>query len=307
MEGDMNNSYIIGIDIGGTNFRIGAVDEQNQVAHFRKIPTGEVFCTEDAMTDLTVYLKEYCSMLREEGKEIQSVSIGFPTTINRERTKVLQAPNIPFMENLPVVEILGMELGLPVFIERDVTMALLYDQVKYGLTDCEILTGIYFGTGLGNALMIGGKMLVGRNGTAGELGHIPVDGNELVCGCGNVGCMETVAAGRYLTYLCREVFTDTKVEEIFTKHGQHELLLQFVDRMAMAVTTEINILNPDCVLIGGGVPQMKDFPKEYLAERIWQRTRKPYPAEDLYLIFAEDAEDKSVIGAAEYARQRHRE
>ena len=52
---------------------------------------------------------------------------------------------------------------------------------------------------------------------------------------------------------------------------------------------------------------MKDFPKEYLAERIWERTRKPYPSEDLYLIFAEDAENKSVIGAAVYARQKYRQ
>lgn len=298
----MSTSCVIGIDIGGTNFRIGAVDEDNHVAHFRKIPTSSVFHTEDAMADLTMYMKNYCQMLKEEGWNIQAISIGFPTTINRERTMVIQAPNVPFMENLPVVEVLSRELGIFTCIERDVTMALLYDQMKYELYDCESLAGIYFGTGLGNALLINGKMVVGRNGTAGELGHIPVDGNELQCGCGNIGCMETVAAGRYLTYLCREVFTDTKVENIFAEHKEHELLKQFVDRMSIAVATEINILNPDYVLIGGGVPEIKEFPKEYLLERILVRTRKPYPAEDLQVIFTKDAEDKSVIGAAVYAR-----
>lgn len=298
----MSNSCIIGIDIGGTNFRIGAVDEQNQVSHFRKIPTPSVFHTTDAMADLTAYMKNYCQLLAEEGKEVQAVSIGFPTTINRERTMVLQAPNVPFMEHMPVVEVLGRELGIQVCIERDVTMALLYDMEAYDLADEELLVGCYFGTGLGNAIRINGKMLIGRNGTAGELGHIPVDGSSDKCGCGNEGCMENLAAGKCLRRLCQEVYIDTSVDRIFTKHGKEPLLLQFVDRMAQAVATEVNILDPDCVLIGGGVPEMKDFPKDYLMERILFRARKPYPAENLRVIFTKDAEDKSVIGAAVYGR-----
>ena len=75
----------------------------------------------------------------------------------------------------------------------------------------------------------------------------------------------------------------------------------------MAAATEINILNPDCMIIGGGVPRMKCFPAEYLRERILFYTRKPFPAESLRLIFAEDEEDKSVAGAAIYAREKMKE
>ena len=66
-------------------------------------------------------------------------------------------------------------------------------------------------------------------------------------------------------------------------------------------------LNPDCMIIGGGVPRMKCFPAEYLRERILFYTRKPFPAESLRLIFAEDEEDKSVAGAAIYAREKMKE
>lgn len=298
----MSAPWVIGIDIGGTNFRIGAVDEKNRVSHFRKVPVGSVFCTADAMEDLGGYLEDYIQELAAEGIRPGAAAIGFPATLNRERTMVLQAPNVPFMENLPVAEVLSARLGFPVRIERDVTMALLHDRARYGLEECQILAGCYFGTGIGNALMIGGQMVRGRNGTAGELGHIPVDGNELVCGCKNVGCMETVAGGRYLAYLAGQVYCDTPVERLFAEHGDEPLLRQFVDRMAMAAATEINILDPDCVLIGGGVPQMQNFPREYLRERIMEHTRKPYPARNLRLIFAGDQEDKSVIGAAMYAR-----
>lgn len=302
----MKESYVIGIDIGGTNFRIGAVDEKAQVHHFRKIPVRDVFYTEDALGDLTAYLRNYCGELQNDGKYAEAIAIGFPATLNRERTVVLQAPNVAFMENLPVVEVLSRELRIPVYIERDVCMALFYDRNKYGLEESEVLAGCYFGTGIGNAIMMGNRILEGFHGTAGELGHIPVDGSHVACGCGNVGCMENLAGGKYLSYLCREVYPDTKVEHIFIRHGDEPLLRQFVDRIAMTVATEINILDPDHMLIGGGVPFMKAFPREYLMERIRFHARKPYPAEDLRLIFAEDEEAKSVIGGAVYARNRMR-
>lgn len=289
---------IIGIDIGGTNFRIGTVGEQMNVSDFRKVPVKQVFNTEDPLADLSGYLKDYCT-----GREVEAVVIGFPATLDARREKVLQAPNIAFMENLPVVEVLSQELGTPVLIERDVTFALVHDCKKLGIPDKGIVCGFYFGTGIGNAIAVGGRPLVGKHGTAGELGHIPVDGNELECGCGNTGCMETVAGGKYLARLCETVYADTHISEIFTKHGDEPLLQQFVGRMAMAVATEINILDPDCVLIGGGVVAMADFPKELLVERIRFHARKPYPAKDLNLYFVADEEQKSVLGAAIYGRK----
>lgn len=303
----MKNTYVIGIDIGGTNFRIGLIDSKNQVFNFRKIRTVDVFQTEDTLADLSFYLKEYCQMMKAEGKEAVAVAIGFPATINRGRTAVLQAPNVAFMENLPVVERLRGELDIPVYIERDVNLALLYDQKKYELENCEILVGCYFGTGVGNAIMIDGKILTGKNGTVGELGHIPVDGSTLKCGCGNEGCIENLAGGKYLTYLCRDVYSDTTVENIFIEHGNEELLRRFVNWIAITIAIEVNILDPDCVLLGGGVLEMKSFPQKYLRERIIFHTRKPYPAQNLQMIFTKDVEEKCVIGAAMYARLRMRE
>ena len=105
-----------------------------------------------------------------------------------------------------------------------------------------------------------------------------------------------------MTGLCREIYTDTAIGELFVRHGSEPLLVQFVDRMAMAAATELNILDPDWLLIGGGVPRMSGFPRELLIERIFARARKPYPANDLPIVFTEDEEDKCVVGAARYAR-----
>lgn len=292
---------IVGIDIGGTNFRIGTVSRDGDLSDFKKVPVGSVFCSNDAMKDLAGYLKEYCEKAVQSGADIKAVCIGFPATLDRDRKTVLPAPNIAFMENLPVTEVLTKELNLPVFIERDVTLALCYDKKKYQLPDTGVISGFYFGTGVGNAIFINGRPLIGKNGTAGELGHIPVEGSDLVCGCGNVGCLENLAGGKYLAQLQAETFPETPIGRMFSEHGNEPVLREFIDHMAMAAATEINILNPDFNLIGGGLPSMKDFPKDLLVERILFHTRKPYPAEDLDILFTGDIPEKCVIGAALFA------
>lgn len=299
----MRHRYVVGIDIGGTHFRIGAVDESCQVHAFRKVRVKEVFHSAEPLGELRDYLTSY--MEQEHMTDVvNAVSIGFPATLNRERTVVLQAPNVSYMENLPVVEYLSRSLGMPVFIDRDVCMTVYYDLRELALPAEGILIGCYFGTGIGNVICIDGKPLIGKDGVAGELGHIPVPGSREVCGCGNTGCMENIAGGKYLAKLCREVYTDTPIGEIFVRHGGEALLQDFVDRIAITTATEVNILNPDYVLIGGGVPNMKNFPLNLLEERIRSHTRKPCPERSLRLYFVADDDKKSVIGAGIYGMER---
>ena len=297
----MQEHYILGMDIGGTHFRIGAVDRRDQVHVFRKVSVKKVFHSEDPLKDLKEYLADY--MEREGLREsVDAISIGFPAVLNRERTVVLQAPNVSYMENLPVVDSLKQHFGIPVYIDRDVCMAVHYDMRQLDLPEKGILIGCYFGTGIGNVICMDGRPLLGKDGAAGELGHIPVPGRSEPCGCGNTGCMENIAGGKYLAKLCAEVYPNTPISDIFTKHGQDSQLQDFVDRIAMTVALEINILNPDYVLVGGGVTNMKDFPLPLLTEKIHSHVRKPYPEKSLQLFFTEDTDVKCVVGAGIRAR-----
>jgi len=290
---------VLGIDIGGTNFRIGIVREDGSLAKFEKVPTASVFCSGDVLGDLAGFLKSASA-----GFPFDAVTIGFPATLNRDRTQVVQAPNIPFMEQVPVVDTLQAALGVPVLAERDVTFALCYDVEKYKLPTEGILCGVYYGTGIGNAILMGGRPLTGRHGAAGELGHIPVPGSGIPCGCGNTGCMEAVAGGKALARLQKERFPETPIGEMFLRHGEDPALTEFIDRMACAAAAEINILDPDHVLLGGGVLNMQGFPRALLDEKIREHTRKPLPWSELNLIYTEDEPDKSVVGGAIYARRR---
>ncbi len=287
---------VLSADIGGTNFRLGAVEEDGSLLKFEKVPTGSVFSSGNVLSDLERLLHSFSA-----GISVDAIAIGFPATLNRERTRVAQAPNIPFMENVPVCEYLKKVFGVPVLAERDVTFALCYDAEKYHLPSEGLICGVYFGTGIGNAILVDGKPLTGRHGSAGELGHIPVRGCQIPCGCGNIGCLEAVAGGKALARIQREQYPETPIGDMFSLHGLDQALLDFVDGMAIAVTTEVNILDPDQILLGGGVLNMKDFPRGLLDKKIREHTRKPLPWQELNLIYTEDEADKSVVGGAIYA------
>lgn len=291
---------VIGIDIGGTHFRIGVVDDTLQVTHFARLGVKEVFTSRDPLADLGDYLAAY---IHRANIAPEAIVMGFPATVDKARSTVLQAPNLPFMENLPVKAVLSQRLGVPVLVERDVNLSLYYDRMHFGLEQSEVLVGIYFGTGIGNAVMIGDRLLLGKNGTAAELGHIPVDGCTIPCGCGNVGCMENLAGGKYLAQVQKNHFPQTPIDALFARHGHTPQVAQMLRYMAMTIATEVNIFDPDCVLIGGGIPAMEGFPWDELVAQTLRYTRKPYPAENLQLIHAADFPEKAVLGAALYARE----
>ena len=126
-----------------------------------------------------------------------------------------------------------------------------------------------------------------------------------VCGCGNLGCMEELAGGKYLARICESEFNDTHISEMFLKHNNHPLIQEFIDRMACALATEINILNPNTIIIGGGIINMEGFPKDYYLEKLKQHTRKPHPCNNLNLIFTNDDEMAGVIGSCLYVKNRN--
>lgn len=297
-------TFILGLDIGGTNIRIGAVDQKGGVLCFEKVPRTSVLDGSSPVKRLCEFIAQFMEKY-EIVEKIGAISVGFPGTVNKECTTVVQAPNIPGLDGVNFVQPLENAFHVPAFLCKDVWTAFYYDIQKYAVPWDGVVAGIYVGTGIGNVIAVDGKLLTGKNGAAGELGHIPVDGNTELCGCGNRGCMENLAAGKYLAMLCESgEFKGTPVGELFTRHGSHPLIMTFIERVANAVATEINILDPDAVLLGGGVLAMRDFPTEFLTAKIREHTRKPYPLQNLNLIYTQDDGQKGAVGAALYAWKR---
>ena len=301
----ITEQLVLGIDIGGTNMRFGLVNDALELTAFERLSTREIFGDEcDPAQKLADCIKTYCDR-HIEGKMPKAVSIGFPSTINRERTVVVQTPNISCIsDNLAIVDVLEKTLKIPAFINRDVNDLLLFDLEDLGVADQGCVAGIYFGTGIGNSVMVDGKILLGHNGVASELGHLPIYGNHRICMCGNESCLETLVSGIALERIQKQEFPDTPIQELFATKMDTSIMKDFLTGMAQTAAAEANLFDPDCLIIGGGLLQMRDFPRELFEKEVHRFARKPYPEKTLDIRYSRPNQENGVVGAAIYAQKR---
>ena len=297
----MAHQYVLGVDIGGTNIRLGLVDEENRLSDYRKVPQESILSGKDTIESLAAYLESY---LQEcgQGKEIQALVAGIPAAMSRDRSTVWNAPNIRGFSGKNVLSVLQPHFPFPVLLERDVTMLFYYDLYKHQIPHRDIIIGCYIGTGIGNVISVDGKPLVGNDGSAGELGHIPVWDKTDLCNCGNEGCMESHVGGKYLVELQKKEFPDVEIHELFAQRGDAPQLDRYLEHLSLPITTEINILNPAVIILGGGVLSMPGFPREKLEHYIYKHSRKPFPAENLHIVYSDNGGENGIYGSALYAR-----
>lgn len=293
--------YYLSMEIGGTNLRYGVVDEQFRVLDFKKEPSRYLSDAEDKGRYIEGLIKPYIEQFGQE--HFLCMTLSLASLMNRERTVNYNSPNIKGFNNISLVEILGARTGLPVFMERDVNTALLYEIWKGRIDSRGIITGVFIGTGLGNAMCIDGKVYIGSSGSACELGHIPVLGYTKACGCGKNGCIELKASGKTLYWLAEEKY-HCSVSEIFERYGKEEDVMAVVHACAIATATEITILDPRYVVLGGGVVEMKGFPMGYFEKTVRENLRIPYPRESVSFIRALGDQEAGIIGAAINASNR---
>lgn len=286
------------MDIGGTNCRIGLCD-RSFALYEAEIESTERMTKTGFCDELVSLLRRYIDR-HADRYAILGISLGFPATIDKARRIVLQAPAIAGVENLAVCDVLEREFRLPVWLEKDVNLLFQYDLVHLNLPTDGLLIGIYFGTGIGNAIFWDGKPFMGRNGVAGELGHIPQLGSTKECSCGNVGCLEPFGGGKRLNELCQTEFSDACIRTIYRDHGDSEQVREQIDAMAIAVATEVNILDPEYVVLGGGLLQMDGFPTELFERMIRRYVRKPYPERNLRIVYSRPNQENGIIGAGIY-------
>lgn len=297
--------YVLGIDIGGTFTRTGLVDNNYNVSNFRKIETKEIISND---YDIDKFLDMIDSVIKESGlfnksvDSLKAVSIGVPATVNKEKNKIISATYLHSLENVDLVDVIKSKFkNIEVFLEKDVNFLLYKDMYDMQLYNYPIVCGVYFGTGIGNSIYINNEFISGKHGTAGELGHIPVYGNNKICGCGNVGCIESKASGKALQYINDEKYKGNDISEIFNHYNEDEELKDFIDVLSIAVATELNILDPDVFIFGGGLQDMNNFPRKELEECIYKHSRKPYPGKDITILYTGNTQNSGVIGGGIYA------
>lgn len=293
----MEQSYILGMDVGGTHLRLGLVDRRLNARQVEVFSSRKLFEAPDTLQAMARLVDDYLLRALPEDKP-RMVCVGLPATMDRERRRVLSATNFPGLTDRDAAGDLERFLRLPVRLEHDAYYLLAYDVWAHGLENRGTMLGFYFGTGMGNAMFLDGKPYIGKNGTACEIGHMPFPLADRPCSCGNRGCIEMYCCGKAFERLAQETFPGEPLSELFLRHRDHPALLDFVRCMAAVVATEVNVMDPDGVFLGGGLIQIPSFPRETLLSAILANTRHPYPAANLQCYFSPNQPENGVIGAA---------
>lgn len=291
------DKYIVGVDVGGTNIRAGRM-RNYKIEALVKAPLKDVLSGDDQPQKLAGFIAEYCRDI-----PVAAVAVGLPGTLDRDCRRVLNTPNIPGLKGAELKDIIRSHIKAPVFMENDAVMLLAGDIQRLELDRKGIYLGCYIGTGLGGAVYINGEVPKGANGIS-EIGHVPVFGKDELCSCGNRGCAENHVSGRYLQMLRSQKYPESHISELFTAiKGTHEYY-EYIEILSTVLASAVNLLDPDALILGGGVASMKDFPKNELFERVYSHVMKPVPAESLRILYSEESDDAGVFGAAVFAERR---
>lgn len=248
----------IGIDIGGTDTKIGLVDIHQKILASETIKTDASRSPEEVIGDIG---RSALQLLEAQGiamDQCVGVGIGVPGTVDRKKGIVLYSNNIKW-ENVKLVREMGKYLPLPTKIANDADCAALGEVVAGAGKECQDVIMLTLGTGVGGGIILDGNIYEGKGIGGSELGHMVIVENGEPCTCGRRGCLEAYASA---TALVREAKKATGYiltpQEIFAGAGQGDRKLQevvdtYIRRLGIGIVNIVNIFRPQLVLIGGGI------------------------------------------------------
>ena len=305
---------IIAADLGGTNLRTAAVDENGAILFrtSRKTPRGE---HADEIVRTIVESALECQKNCPEFA-VKAISAAVPGTISVESGLIFKAPNLPALDNFQISAALEKELGIKAIIENDANAAAIGENWRGASKGFADSIMIMLGTGVGGGIIINGKILRGKDGTAGEIGHICVEPFGAACGCGSRGCVEQYSSASAIVRLAKQLaaqFSKSSLNQHsqLTAHGVYqagmagdELALEVFRQMGfylgIALAGLINVLNPEAIIIGGGASAGWKLFFPYLKKTISQRSYRE-PAARAQILPAALGDDAGIIGAARIA------
>ncbi|MBV9302980.1 MAG: ROK family protein [Acidobacteriaceae bacterium] len=252
------SAYSIGVDLGGTNLRVAAINREGHLLHRVSEPATFHSGPEKVVRDIVDLIKNLRARL--SNRELTGVGIGVPGFIDIEAGFVLGSANLPGFEAFPVRDEIQRHLGIPIILENDANAAALGESWMGAGKDVKDLVLMTLGTGIGGGIIVDGKVLHGFLGMAGELGHMTVypDGNP--CGCGNWGCLEkhasatAIAAMGRMMHFQKENVTAAEVYELASAGNERaKLVFESMGRaLGIALANLINLFNFPLYLVSGG-------------------------------------------------------
>ncbi len=286
----------IGVDLGGTRLKAGWV-ENGQITR-TSIRSTPAKAGPDAVLDAVA------EAVRELDPSPQSLGFAIPGEVNDEGL-CYRLPNVPGFEQVPIAKMLSEKLGCPVAVENDATTATL-GELRFGAgrehPDFLLLT---LGTGIGGGVALNGKVRRGRNGFAGEFGHVQIDRqpDAPLCGCGLTGCIEAYAGSRALRDMAGELGIehgsikelaelalegDSRAEQVFSAMGTS---------LGEAIASSQNLLDLDAVVFSGGISKSFSLIEPSIRAALRRRAFAA-PLAEIPLIVSTLGDTAGIVGAA---------
>ena len=256
----------------------------------------------------------------KDALEVGGACLAVPGFVLSAENKVIFAPNLHEIENIPLHEEMGRRTGLRTTVENDANAA-AWGEFRFGAgKDVDHQVFITLGTGVGGGVITHGVLLRGAQGAGGEMGHVTIDPTGPRCSCGNHGCLEAFASGTAIQRRAREVANDQPRSALGRLAIDRQVLGEDVTRLAregdeaaisvlqatgrwlgIGLAGFVNIFNPEVVAVGGGASRAGDFILEPARKEVQLRARSP--SRDLVEINeATLGPESGVLGAAALAR-----
>jgi glucokinase len=266
------SDFSIGVDLGGTNLRIAAIDDRGRLMEKVTFGTKTIVGRDQVLNDMCTAIRQTTAKYQTNGT-LLGVGIGLPGIIDMKTGMMRESPNLPGWADYPVRAEIEKRMNTPVILENDANCAALGEKWLGAGRHVGDMLMLTLGTGVGGGIVIGGKIHHGMSGMAGEFGHMTVEPEGNPCGCGNRGCLEQYSSATAVVRMAREVIAageapglkkaassdvEFSAKEIYNlaiqgDEGARKIFRRAGRALGIALATLINGLNLEMYVIGGGV------------------------------------------------------
>lgn len=302
-------NYALGIDIGGTNTVVGLVDKAGNVLGTDSVKTQSFPVLEEYVKTVSKLAKDLITKNNVSIDDIVGLGIGAPNA-NYYTGNIEMAPNLPWKQDkVPLAKMFREELNIPVTITNDANAAALGEKMYGVAKDMDNFIMITLGTGVGSGIVINGQLVYGHDGFAGELGHVIIERNGRLCGCGRRGCLETYCSATGIVRTAKErntpFLTSKDIYDAAVKGDETaiDIFKETGTRLGRAFADMVVFSSPEAFVLFGGLAKAGDFIVKYTKEAMEESIMPIFKGKVKILLSTMKDADAAVLGASALAWQ----
>jgi len=290
--------FTIGIDIGGSNIKFVLLRIENgkkiKILQKKRIPTPEK--KSEIIEVLKREIKNFIS--EKKNPKIEGIGIAIASPLNKKGDLILDPPNLPCLKNCRLAEILKKDFkNIPIVSENDVNCFTLAEALIGAGQKAKTIFGITLGSGIGGGIVVNGKIYRGAFGGAGEVGHTIIKFDGPKCKCGNFGCLEEYCSIRFFK---RKKTIPRFLEKKIRKGDKNALKIfkEYGKNLGIGLSNVINLLDPEMIIIGGGISKAYKFFLTETKKEIQKRVVSPLSKKNVKIKISKLKDFTGAVGAA---------